>query len=91
MGHLRLAIQSFSNLVKVEIENAAELIDLYRNFQQGKTRFMLAFRHPSVVDPPCLAQVLWNQLSVIAKQQGATLRSPIHAHFILTYYDFRKF
>lgn len=70
------------NLVKVEIENAAELIDLYRNFQQDKTRFMLAFRHPSVVDPPCLAQVLWNQLSVIAQQQGVSLRSPIHAHFI---------
>ena len=69
-------------VVKVEIENATELIDLYHRFQQGKTRFMLAFRHPSIVDPPCLAQVLWNQLSVIAQQQGISLRSPIHAHFI---------
>ncbi len=70
------------NLVKIEIENAAELIDLYQNFQQGKTRFMLAFRHPSIVDPPSLAQILWNQLPVIAQQQGVSLRSPIHAHFI---------
>ncbi len=70
------------NIVKVEVENGGELIDLYDQFQQGKTRFMLAFRHPTVIDPPCIAQLLWNQLSPMAQQQGVTLRSPIHTHFI---------
>lgn len=39
------------SIVRVEVDNARELIDLYHQFQQGQTRFMLAFRHPSVIDP----------------------------------------
>lgn len=70
------------SIVRVEVDNARELIDLYHQFQQGKTRFMLAFRHPSVIDPPCLAQLLWNQLPKLAQQQGIDLRSPVHTHFI---------
>ena len=70
------------DVTEVEIDNAAELVDLYRQFQQGKTRFMLAFRHPTVADPPCIAQLLWNKLPQIARQQGQSLRSPVHAHFI---------
>ena len=70
------------SIVKVEIDNATELIDLYRQFQQGKTRFMLAFRHPTIADPPCIAQLLWNQLPQLAQQQGVSWRSPVHAHFI---------
>ena len=72
----------FQNVVRVEVDNAKELIDLYRQFQQGDMRFMMAFRHPTVIDPPCLAQLLWNQLPHLAKQQGISLRSPVHTHFI---------
>ncbi len=70
------------NIVNVKIDNATELINLFSQFQQGKTRFMLAFRHPSVTDPPCIAQLLWNQLPQIAKKQGVNLKSPAHTHFI---------
>ena len=70
------------SLVRIEVDRAGELIDLYQQFQQGKMRFMLAFRHPTVIDPPCLAQLLWNQLPSLARQQGVSLRSPVHAHFI---------
>ncbi len=70
------------NIVSVKIDNATELINLFSQFQQGKTRFMLAFRHPAVTDPPCIAQLLWNQLPQIANQQGVNLKSPVHAHFI---------
>ena len=70
------------NITRVEIENAEELIELYQQFQQGKRRFMMAFRHPTVIDPPCLAQVLWNQLPKLAQQQRTPLRSPVHTHFI---------
>ena len=66
----------------VQVENALELVELYSQFQQGKMRFMVAFRHPTVSDPPCIAQMLWNQLPRIAQKNGMNLRSPIHAHFI---------
>ena len=70
------------DITKIEIDNPAALVDLYHQFQQGKTRFMLAFRHPSIADPPCIAEVLWQKLPRIARQQGKFLRSPVHAHFI---------
>ena len=70
------------HVTKVEIDNASELIDLYQQFYQGKTRFMLAFRHPTVIDPPCIAQLLWNQLPKIARSQSIKWRSPVHVHFI---------
>ena len=70
------------DIVNVKIDNATELINLFSQFQQGKTRFMLAFRHPAVTDPPCIAQLLWNQLPQIASQQGVNLKAPVHAHFI---------
>lgn len=81
-GIMPFSLRYNHQVVKVEIENAAELIDLYHQFQQGKTRFMIAFRHPAISDPACIAQILWNKLPTIASQQGITLRSPIHAHFI---------
>lgn len=70
------------DIVEVRINNPSELINLYSQFQQGKTRFMLAFRHPAITDPPCIAQLLWNKLPKIARQQGNSLKSPVHAHFI---------
>ncbi|MEL6495196.1 MAG: 1-acyl-sn-glycerol-3-phosphate acyltransferase [Cyanobacteria bacterium J06623_7] len=70
------------NVVRVEVENPDELIELYQQFQRGKMRFMMAFRHPTVIDPPCLAQLLWNQLPDLARQQEKNLQSPVHTHFI---------
>lgn len=67
---------------EVKIDNASELIELYDRFEQGQLRFMLAFRHPAVTDPPCITQLLWNQLPQIAQKQGKSLHSPVHAHFI---------
>ena len=79
---LPLWLQYNQDITEVKIDNPSELIELYSKFQQGKTRFMMAFRHPTVSDPPCIAQLLWNQLPEIAQKQGVKLESPIHAHFI---------
>jgi hypothetical protein len=58
------------------------LVDLYQNFQTGKIRFLLAFRHPRADDPVCLAQLLSRLVPKIAFQRGIDLQWPIHAHFI---------
>ncbi|BAZ45479.1 hypothetical protein NIES4102_25030 [Chondrocystis sp. NIES-4102] len=70
------------DIINIKINNASELIELYSQFNAGKMRFLLAFRHPTVTDPACIVQLLWNQLPQIAKQQGKPLKSPVHAHFI---------
>ncbi|MBA3922183.1 MAG: 1-acyl-sn-glycerol-3-phosphate acyltransferase, partial [Nostocaceae cyanobacterium] len=37
-------------ITQIEAENLEVLADLYHQFQQGKIRFLIAFRHPNVQD-----------------------------------------
>lgn len=71
-----------AGISQVDVQNAAALAELYHQFQAGKMRIMLAFRHPSANDPYCLADLLWRQIPKIAKQQGIPLHLPVHAHFL---------
>ncbi len=66
----------------IEADNIEVLVDLYRQFQQGKIRFMLAFRHPQIDDPFCLSYLLSQLVPKVAQHKGIALKSPIHAHFI---------
>jgi 1-acyl-sn-glycerol-3-phosphate acyltransferase len=66
----------------VQTQNIETLAQLYEEFNQGKTRFLLAFRHPSTADPLCLSSVLWHILPKVAKTQGIKLKSPTHTHFM---------
>lgn len=70
-----------SQIVEIEVENGALLVDLYQQFQAGKIRFLLAFRHPSTNDPLCMGHLLWQHIPQVAKQKGVALNFP-HAHFI---------
>lgn len=67
---------------EITAENVEVLVDLYRQFQAGKIRFLMAFRHPSTEDPFSLMYLLWKLVPRVAKQQGVFLKYPIHAHFI---------
>ena len=67
---------------QIEADNVEVLVDLYRQFQEGKIRFLIAFRHPSVEDPLCLGYLLSHILPKVARQKGVSLQHPIHAHFI---------
>jgi hypothetical protein len=67
---------------QVEAENVEELVDLYRQFQDGKVRFLLAFRHPKTDDPFCLAYLFSQLVPKVARKQNKALQMPIHAHFI---------
>ncbi|MDJ0621056.1 MAG: 1-acyl-sn-glycerol-3-phosphate acyltransferase [Calothrix sp. MO_192.B10] len=67
---------------QVEADNIEVLVDLYRQFQGGKVRFLLAFRHPQTQDPLCLGYLLSQLVPKVARQKNIALKSPIHAHFI---------
>ncbi len=69
-------------IVDVKVHHAERLVELYRQFQVGEIRFMMAFRHPSVNDPFGLFQLLARCIPQVAKQQGVKLDLPTHAHFI---------
>ncbi len=69
-------------ITQIEADNVEVLVDLYRQFQEGKIRFMLAFRHPKTDDPFCLTYLLSQLVPKVARSQGTALQLPIHAHFI---------
>lgn len=70
------------DITHVELVNGKELVELFQQFQSGKSRFMLAFRHPSTNDPPCVAQAVWNEIPKAARKYGLTLQAPSHVHFV---------
>ena len=71
-----------TSIANIQADNLETLAQLYQSFNQGKTRFLMAFRHPSADDPYCMGYMIWYLLPKVAKQQGITLPSPLHYHFI---------
>ena len=66
----------------IKTGNIEKLAQLYEEFDAGKTRFLIAFRHPSTTDPLCLSYLLWHILPQVATKEGIKLKSPSHAHFM---------
>ncbi len=75
-------LRSRTNIAQIQAENLETLVELYQQFQAGKIRFLMAFRHPSTDDPLCMAYLLSYLVPQAARQQGTALQYPIHAHFI---------
>ncbi|MBD2438048.1 1-acyl-sn-glycerol-3-phosphate acyltransferase [Nostoc sp. FACHB-110] len=71
-----------AGIVKIEAENTERLAQLYQQFQAGKIRFLLAFRHPEVEDPLCMLYLLSRILPKVARQQNIQLNEPLHSYFM---------
>jgi len=71
-----------TTISSIETDNGSLLLDLYQEFQQGKIRLLLAFRHPTTDDPFCLVYLLSQLLPKLARETGVNLQPPIHAHFV---------
>jgi 1-acyl-sn-glycerol-3-phosphate acyltransferase len=71
-----------AGITAIEAINPEQLTKLYHQFQAGKIRFLMAFRHPEVDDPLCMFHLLSRGVPQIAHQQKIPLQSPIHSHFI---------
>lgn len=69
-------------IMDIQGQNIETLAQLYQQFQQGKIRFLIAFRHPSTNDPFAIAELLWHLVPQAAKQQNISFNAPIHSHFI---------
>ncbi len=69
-------------ITDIQGQNLETLARLYQQFQQGKIRFLIAFRHPSTNDPFAIAELLWHLVPQAAKQQNISLNAPVHFHFI---------
>ena len=67
---------------EIEIINGETLVELYHQFQNGKIRLILAFRHSEVDDPLSGLHLLSRGIPKIARQQGIEIESPVHSHFM---------
>jgi len=71
-----------AGIVKIEAENVEVLAKLYQQFQEGKIRFLLAFRHPEVEDPLCMLYLLSRIVPKVARQKNIQLQDPVHSYFL---------
>ncbi len=70
-----------TDIADVETRNVEALVNLYQSFEAGKTRFLIAFRHPNATDPYVLSHLMWRALPYEARRLGIKISSP-HSHFI---------
>ncbi len=78
----RIWLSQWRHIQDIQVDHLQILADLYQQFQQGQTRFLMAFRHPTIEDPICLEQILAAHLPRAAAQAKMPLLQPLHAHFI---------
>ncbi|MBW4668392.1 MAG: 1-acyl-sn-glycerol-3-phosphate acyltransferase [Cyanomargarita calcarea GSE-NOS-MK-12-04C] len=71
-----------AGISQVSVANAKTLVDLYQQFQSGKIRLLMAFRHPEVDDPVCMMYLLSRSVPQAARQLGIRLQKPFHSHFV---------
>ena len=70
-----------TDVAELETHNVETLVQQYRDFELGKTRILLAFRHPNPTDPYVLSHLLWRALPQTARKLGTPMGTT-HAHFI---------
>lgn len=70
-----------TDIVEVEARNVETLAQLYQEFNLSRTRLLLAFRHPSAVDPYMLSHLIWRDLPRVAREQQLNIGTA-HSHFL---------
>lgn len=71
-----------AGISQIKTVNGETLVKLFHQFQSGKIRLILAFRHCEVDDPLSGLHLLSREIPKIARQQDIRLKSPIHSHFM---------
>lgn len=70
------------SVTSVEAENLEILVKQYQEFQAGKIRFLMAFRHPSTNDPFAMSYMLWRLVPQKARKAGIRFKTPTYSHFM---------
>ncbi len=69
-------------LVHFETSGSESLATLFAEAQSGRSRLLIAFRHPSTTDPLVMAQLLWREVPRAARRHGLSLKAPVHSQFL---------
>ncbi|MBE9158679.1 1-acyl-sn-glycerol-3-phosphate acyltransferase [Nodosilinea sp. LEGE 06152] len=82
MLRLRLRPWLPAGIWPVTCHNPEVLAECFRQFQTGKIRLLLAFRHSQVDDPICLSYLFSRLVPRAARQKGFRLKRPLHSFFM---------
>ncbi|MGB3293765.1 MAG: 1-acyl-sn-glycerol-3-phosphate acyltransferase, partial [Phormidesmis sp.] len=70
-----------TDVAEIETHHVETLAKLYHQMSAGKTRLLIAFRHPSPTDPYMLSHLFWRDLPRTARELGLGL-GKTHSYFI---------
>jgi hypothetical protein len=70
---------------RVRLVHAERLVQAYADFFTGKTRLLIAFRHPYGDEAQLMAYVIGKLLAKEAKAKGIAFPQKPHAHFVHGY------
>ncbi|MEL6440507.1 MAG: 1-acyl-sn-glycerol-3-phosphate acyltransferase [Cyanobacteria bacterium J06621_8] len=79
---LRLKSWLPAGIAEIKIVNGITLVKLFQQFQLGKIRLIMAFRHCEVDDPISGLYLMSRGIPKIARQEGIKLKLPLHSHFM---------
>ena len=82
MLRLRLRPWLPAGIWPVTCDNPEVLAECFRQFQTGKIRLMMAFRHSQVDDPICLSYLFSRLVPRAAREKGFSLKRPLHSFFM---------
>jgi hypothetical protein len=72
-------------LRSVKLIGETNAVEAVRDFQEGRSRLIIAFRHPYGDEPELIASVIARSIPGAARALGRPLPKPSHAHFIHGY------
>ncbi|MFN9630298.1 MAG: 1-acyl-sn-glycerol-3-phosphate acyltransferase [Cyanobacteriota bacterium] len=75
-------VRQQSHITRITVRQPERLLEAMVRFQGGESRLLIAFRHPSLDDPACMAHLLWRALPQGARRRGVRLRAAPHAQFL---------
>jgi hypothetical protein len=77
-----LYLRRAEQLAPTELHNGDTLAAEFARFFAGKSRLIIAFRHPSVSDAPVLADLFARRVPALARRRGTPLHGPSFVHFL---------
>ncbi len=70
---------------RVELISAERAVEAFRDFQEGRSRLLVAFRHPYGDEPQLMAHTIAHSIPAAARRLGKPLPKPTHAAFVHGY------
>ncbi|WP_019502866.1 hypothetical protein [Pseudanabaena sp. PCC 6802] len=67
---------------KIETRNIDRLVRLTQQFQAGKVKYILAFRHPTIDDQFAMLHLLSRNIPKAAARMGVKIKQPTHSFFV---------